>query len=88
MELRYKSSFDRDLKKIRDSGLLRRVEDKITELKAADSLSEVSGIEKIRSRENYYRVRIGGHRLYLTREYGVAVIRGIGHRSRAYRSFP
>ena len=88
MGLRYKSSFDRDLKKIRNHDLLRRVEYKIAELKAAGSLSEVSGIEKIRSRENYYRVRIGDYRLYLTREGGVAVLRGIDHRSRAYRSLP
>ncbi|MYA62054.1 MAG: hypothetical protein F4X94_05720 [Dehalococcoidia bacterium] len=88
MEVRYKSSFDRDLKRIRDHNLFRRVERKIREIKAADSLSDISGIEKIRSRENYYRIRIGGYRLYLTREYGAAVLRGIDHRGRAYRSFP
>ena len=84
MEVRFRGSFDRDIKKVRDADLLRRVDEKIEEIEGADSLYEVSAIANLRTRDSYYRVRVGDYRMYLVREGAGITLTRFLHRSDAY----
>ena len=63
MEVRFDDGFHRDLKRIRDSDLLRRVERAIEGVEAAPTISEIPGIEGMRARGRFYRIRMGEYRI-------------------------
>ena len=89
MRTRLESSFNRDLRRIRDPSLLNRVNQKIAEIEAAPNLRSISGIRRVRAESgNHYRIRIGRYRMGVTVDGDVAVIVAFGHRSDIYRRFP
>ena len=89
MRVRYKPSFRRDIRRIRNADLHRRIQRKITEIEAAATINEVPGIGRLRSeRGNHYRVRIGEYRLGLIVERDSATLLSFSHRSDFYRRFP
>ena len=89
MQVRYRSSFRRDIRRVRNASLRRRIERKVAELEAATAISRVRGVEKVESANgNDYRIRIGNYRLGVTVENEVAVLVAFGHRSDIYRRFP
>ena len=89
MRVRYKPSFRRDIRRIRDADLNRRIQRKITEIEAIVTISEVSGIGRLRSASgNHYRVRIGEYRLGVIVEGDLVTLLRFSHRSDFYRRFP
>ena len=88
MNLDPSPAFNRDLRRIRNSDLQRRIVRKIQELEAADSISEVAGVRPMTGSERHYRIRIGDYRLGLEVVGDVAVLLRFGHRREFYRHFP
>ena len=89
MQVRYRSSFRRDIRRVTNASLRRRIERKIAELEAAVAISRVRSVEKVESASgNDYRIRIGNYRLGITIEDEVAILVRFGHRSDIYRRFP
>ena len=88
MEIRYHRRFDRDLRRIQDPALGRRVERVVEELRAASGIAEVGSVERVAGRERHYRIRIGAYRLGLVLEGGTAVLLRFMHRREIYRHFP
>ena len=69
--------------------LRRRIDRKIVELEAADSLTEVSSVQRLTSPSgNDYRIRIGDYRLGVTVDDEVAILVAFGPRGDFYRQFP
>ena len=67
MKTVFRKSFARDLKRIKDQDLLKRVEQVIAEVEAAAHLQEIGNLKKMGGTTNFYRIRIGEYRI------GVAV---------------
>ena len=89
MKLEPSPGFIRDLKRVRNPDLQRRVEQAIAALEAAASVTEVPGIRKITSASGrHYRIRIGNYRLGIAIEGDVTVLVTFGHRREFYRRFP
>ena len=89
MRVRYKPSFRRDVRRIRDADLHRRIQRKITEIEAVATINEVSAIGRLRSASgNHYRVRIGEYRLGVLVEGDTVTLLRFSHRSDFYRRFP
>ena len=88
MNLDPSPGFNRDLRRIRDRDLQRRIARKIQELEAADSIMEVGGVRPITGTERHYRIRIGDYRLGLEVHGDVAILLRFGHRREFYRHFP
>ena len=63
MEVSFDDSFNRDLRRIRDTALRRRVERAIGDVEAAPTISEIPGIERMRARGRFYRIRVGEYRI-------------------------
>ncbi len=88
MKVEFKQSFARDLRRIKDKGLLNRVKETIEELEQAQSLSEVQEVRKLRGEDHYYRIRIGDYRLGIIVEGEVVTLVKFLHRRDIYRYFP
>ena len=88
MELEYRASFTRDLRRVRNAEVRGRVLGIMEELEAAAAITDVRGVRRIRGEGRYYRVRVGDYRLGVALEGDVAIVVRFLHRSDIYRFFP
>jgi mRNA interferase RelE/StbE len=63
VKFRIEKSFDRDLDRIKDKELLRKLRALISAIENTDTIREIPHIKKIEGYESYYRIKIGDHRL-------------------------
>lgn len=88
MNVEFRSSFARDLKRIRDRDLRRRVGEIIELVERVQSLQEVENIKKLRGGDCYYRIRVGDYRVGLLVEGDIVTFVRFLHRKDVYRYFP
>lgn len=88
MRVEFKSSFVRDLKKVRDRELKDRIRDAIELTERARSFQEIENIKKLRGGDRYYRIRVGDYRLGLLVEGDTITFVRCLHRRDVYRYFP
>ena len=88
MELEQRSSFNRDLRRLRNRNILKRLRQKIEELEQASAITDISGVKKLQSVSNIFRIRIGHHRLTIAIERNKVELIRFRHRRDIYRSFP
>jgi len=88
LKVRFQASFAKDLRALKDQALLERIKELIANVEAAQSLAEVSNLEKLRGGGGYYRIRIVDYRVGLATEEGVVVFVRVLHRREVYRYFP
>ena len=88
MNLEFKASFARDLKKIKDEKLKVRVQEVIKLVEQARSLQEVENIRKLKGSDRYYRIRIGDYRIGLSVEGNTVTFVRFLQRKDVYRYFP
>ena len=88
MKVKFESSFARDLRRVRDRKLRRRIAEAIRRFEEAHSLLEVAGIKKLRDAHDAYRLRIGEYRLGLLVRDDVVILVRCLDRKDIYRYFP
>jgi mRNA interferase RelE/StbE len=66
MKTVFRTSFARDLKKIRDNAVRIEIAAVIATVDAARGLNDLPNLKKLAGGENCYRIRIGKYRLGLT----------------------
>ena len=88
MKVRFKESFARDLKTLKDKTLLGRIRTLIEDVEKANTLADIAGLKKLRGGGTYYRVRLGDYRIGLALEEDVVVFVRALHRREVYRYFP
>lgn len=88
MKIAFEQRFLRDLKKIDDQDVLGRVEKAIAEIKTAKTLSQLQHIRKMRTHENYYRLRLGDYRIGLEVLNDTVFFVRVLNRKDIYRYFP
>jgi mRNA interferase RelE/StbE len=86
--VRFKESFVRDLRSIKDKGVLTRVRELIELVEQAQYLGQVANLKKLRGGGNYYRIRVGDYRIGLTVEGDAITFVRFLHRKDIYRYFP
>jgi mRNA interferase RelE/StbE len=84
----FRSSFAKDLNRISDKSLLRRVREAIDAVEHAQSVNDLPNLKKLKSSKNYYRLRIGDYRIGLALEDDVLVFVRFLNRKEVYRYFP
>jgi mRNA interferase RelE/StbE len=89
MNIRVEKSFARDVNKIRDRVLLRKLRNLISMIEDSESILDVPHIKKIQGFGSFYRIRIGDYRLGMEEASSkeVVLIRFL-HRKDIYRYFP
>ena len=88
MLTRFKESFAKDLRRLREPTLLRRIRDAIEIVEHAGTLAEVAQIKKLSGRGSYYRIRVGEYRIGLIIEGEAVIFARVLHRREIYRYFP
>jgi mRNA interferase RelE/StbE len=88
LRVEFKSSFVRDLKKVKDRELKDRIRDVIELTERARSLQEIENIKKLKGGDRYYRIRVGDYRLGLLVEGDTITFVRCLHRRDVYRYFP
>ena len=84
----FRKSFTRDLKKIKDREILRRVEEAVEEVEAAEDLRQIGNLKKMSGTTSFYRIRIGDYRIGIAVEGDtLEFIRCLARRD-LYRFFP
>jgi mRNA interferase RelE/StbE len=86
--VQFTESFVRDLRNIKDKGLLTRVRELIEVVEQAQHLGQVANLKKLRGGGNYYRIRVGDYRIGLTVEGDTITFVRFLHRKDIYRYFP
>lgn len=88
MKVHFKKSFERDLRKIRDPGLLAKIRALIETLETVQALDTVSDLKKLRGAASYYRIRISDYRIGFVIQVDELTLVRILHRREFYRYFP
>lgn len=88
MEIRYRTSFGRDIRRERNSDLRRRVERTVEQVARAPSVASVPGLAGMQGYPNHYRIRIGDYRLGVVVDGDTAILVRFLHRRDIYRYFP
>ncbi|PKO23416.1 MAG: plasmid stabilization protein [Chloroflexi bacterium HGW-Chloroflexi-1] len=88
METQFRESFTKDLRKIRDKSLLKRVEGIIETVEQARRLEEVPSIGKMPGWKRYYRIEVGDYRIGVAVDSNVVTFIRFLHRKDIYRDFP
>lgn len=63
MNIVFRKTFEKDLRKINDRSLLTKVKNVITAVEEATSLDDITNLKKLKGDEGYFRIRIGDYRL-------------------------
>lgn len=66
MKTTFKSSFAKDLKSIKSKRVLEAVAELIERVEQAETLRAIPDLKKLKTKGNYYRIRLGEHRVGLT----------------------
>jgi mRNA interferase RelE/StbE len=84
----FKSSFVKDLKSIKSKRVLEAVAELIETVERADNLKAIPDLKKLNVKGNYYRVRLGEHRVGVTVGKGRITFVRCLDRKEIYRYFP
>ena len=85
MKVEFKSSFAKDLKKVKDKDLKAGVKQVIELVEKAKSLQEIKDTKKLKGGDRYYRIRIEDYRVGLTLEGDTVTFVRFLHRKDIYR---
>lgn len=88
MRVLFEVSFEKDLRKIKDKTLLRRVAKVIEEVKGAEDLSAIGNLKKLTGHQTFYRIRIGDYRVGLEIIEEKVIFTRALNRKDIYRYFP
>ncbi len=88
MKVEFKSSFAKDLRKIKDAELRAQVGEIIQLIERAQNLQNIENIKKLKGGAQYYRIRIGDYRMGLAVHDDVVTFVRFLHRKDIYRYFP
>lgn len=88
MNVSFKASFAKDLRKLDNANVLKRIQTAIEEIEQAHDLLHISNLKKIKIGNIYYRIRIGNYRIGLRIEDDIVTFVRCLHRKEFYRYFP
>ena len=88
MKVEFKSSFVKDLKKVKAKQLQNQVRQVIEKVERSAVISEIEQLKKLRGGDVYYRIRLGDHRIGMKIENDTVYFIRFLHRKDIYRYFP
>jgi len=88
MQVEFRKTFKQDLKSLKDSKVLKRIQQVVEEAEGAKDLLEIRNIKVLQGYEGFYRIRVGDYRVGLFVENGIVAFVRVLHRKEVYRYFP
>ena len=88
MKVAFRQSFHRDLKKLKDKTLRKRIRKAIEAVEKGTKLEDVPQLKKLTGHDECFRLRVGDYRLgMIVKKDAVEFVRCL-HRKELYRFFP
>jgi len=84
----FKSSFVKDLKKIKKKHLQSQIRELIEKVESTENMTELENVKKLSGSDVYYRIRLGDYRFGLKIENEIVCFVRFLHRKDIYRYFP
>ena len=84
----YRTSFERDIKKITDKRLLDSIVETIENIEKSESINDIDNLKKMSGYKTYYRIKINDYRLGITIDNNIVNIVRFLHRKDIYKLFP
>ena len=88
MKILFLEKFNKDLDKIKEVSIKKKIVRVIREIESAHTLRTISNIKKIKGDTISYRIRIGDYRLGIYFENGTVELARFVHRKDIYKKFP
>jgi len=88
LKVEFKSSFARDIKKVKDKPVLKELKTIIDQVKRAAGLHEINNLKQLKGEGKYFRIRMGEYRIGLVVQNDVVNFVRFLHRREIYRHFP
>jgi mRNA interferase RelE/StbE len=88
MNVAFTKQFLKQLDKVKDPVVLKRVKASILKAESAQSMKELSNIKKLSGYDEHFRQRIGDYRIGLKLESDTLWFAAIAHRKEIYSLFP
>ena len=88
MKVEFRSSFAKDLRKIKEQNVRQQVREVIQAVESAESLQDVGNLKKLRVGDRYYRIRVGDYRIGFLLEGDTLVFVRFLSRKDIYKYFP
>ena len=88
MNVQFRASFSKDLRKVNNKDLLNRIKETIERVEKAQSLQDIANLKKLKGGNNCYRIRLGEYRIGLTIENDTVTFVRCLNRKEIYRYFP
>lgn len=88
MEVKFESAFEKDLRRIDNQKILRRLKFVVDETKTAADISAVKNLKKPRGYETFYRIKMGDFRIGIEIIDAEFIFTRFLHRKEIYRYFP
>jgi mRNA interferase RelE/StbE len=84
----FRESFLRDVRAIKDQSVLRRIKEVINKSEEVPRPTDIPNLKKLHGQGQYYRIRIGEHRIGLKIEAATITFVRVLNRKEIYRYFP
>ena len=88
MNVEVTKSFEKDVLKISDKKIANLIGKAIEKFESSKSLTEISGLKKMASKGNYFRLRIAGYRLGFKLDNETIILLRFMDRKDIYKYFP
>ncbi len=88
MNIEFRTSFEQDLLEINDKVLLTKIQTTIEIIETVSTPNEIPNLKKLKIKGNYYRIRVGNHRIGLTLKGDTFTFVRVLPRKDIYRDFP
>jgi mRNA interferase RelE/StbE len=88
VKVEFRESFAKDLKGVKDKGILKRAKEVIESVEEADSLADMSNLKKLKGGGNYFRLRVGDYRVGISLEKDTVIFVRFLNRKDIYKYFP
>ena len=88
MEIKYEESFEKDLLKIVDNKIKKKIIRVIANIKQANKPQDIANLKKLENYKTYYRIRIGNYRVGIEIIKDKLIFTRILPRKDIYKFFP
>jgi len=88
VELEFRDSFLKDIKRIKEITVKKKIAAVISASRKAASLHDLKNIKKLEGSDAYYRIRVGDYRIGVKLQDKTLIFMRCLHRKDIYRYFP
>ncbi len=88
MKILFEESFAKDLKRIKDRKILKRLGLIIQEVKDATKITKIKNLRKLKGYDSYFRIKVSNYRIGIDHTDDSIIFVRFLHRKDIYKYFP